>query len=743
MELVGQVGDIIYQNEVNSYTIATLETEEEIYTIIGYMPFIGVGDELKVIGKIVTHPDYGEQLKVETFEKIMPQTLEALEKYLANGTIKGIGPATAKKIIKKFGEETINIFQYEPYKLAEIKGITEEKAILMGQEFNENWEVWQIVGFLEKFGIGPNQAKNIYKELGNDAIEKIKENPYVLVDLARGIDFKQIDKMALDLGMGHNNEKRIQSGIKHSLILVSYNGHTCVLKENLVEFVKNLLGIEKDDIENEIINLKVKNEIVVEKQGELEWVYLKPFYIAENNIAEKLFILQNSQNIKYIPKIEKRLKEIEKNTNMKLSEKQKEAIKMINENNITIITGGPGTGKTTIIKSIIELYKAEEKKVVLCAPTGRAAKRMSETTNEEAKTLHRLLEIGKSNEEDKWINVEERISPIDADVIIVDEMSMVDLFLMNSLMKGIYQGTKLILVGDVDQLPSVGPGTILKDLIISEKIPTVKLDKIFRQAAKSKIILNAHNVNNGQGFIKKDDIKDEELLEDFFYINEQNQDKILYQVLSLSKDRLKKYGDYEFFKNIQVISPTKKGLLGTKELNKALQQELNPASEYKEEKSFAGITFREGDKVMQIKNNYDIFWERKNPEYENGSGVYNGELGIIKKIDETERQVMVKFDDEKIVWYSYQDLEQLEHSYAITIHKAQGSEFDVVIIPVSGTSPMLLTRNLLYTALTRAKKMLIIIGSKNIIEFMIQNSESKKRNTGLKYKIQVISKMGE
>ena len=743
MELVGQVGDIIYQNEVNSYTIATLETEEEIYTIIGYMPFIGVGDELKVIGKIVTHPDYGEQLKVETFEKIMPQTLEALEKYLANGTIKGIGPATAKKIIKKFGEETINIFQYEPYKLAEIKGITEEKAILMGQEFNENWEVWQIVGFLEKFGIGPNQAKNIYKELGNDAIEKIKENPYVLVDLARGIDFKQIDKMALDLGMGHNNEKRIQSGIKHSLILVSYNGHTCVLKENLVEFVKNLLGIEKDDIENEIINLKVKNEIVVEKQGELEWVYLKPFYIAENNIAEKLFILQNSQNIKYIPKIEKRLKEIEKNTNMKLSEKQKEAIKMINENNITIITGGPGTGKTTIIKSIIELYKAEEKKVVLCAPTGRAAKRMSETTNEEAKTLHRLLEIGKSNEEDKWINVEERISPIDADVIIVDEMSMVDLFLMNSLTKGIYQGTKLILVGDVDQLPSVGPGTILKDLIISEKIPTVKLDKIFRQAAKSKIILNAHNVNNGQGFIKKDDIKDEELLEDFFYINEQNQDKILYQVLSLSKDRLKKYGDYEFFKNIQVISPTKKGLLGTKELNKALQQELNPASEYKEEKSFAGITFREGDKVMQIKNNYDIFWERKNPEYENGSGVYNGELGIIKKIDETERQVMVKFDDEKIVWYSYQDLEQLEHSYAITIHKAQGSEFDVVIIPVSGTSPMLLTRNLLYTALTRAKKMLIIIGSKNIIEFMIQNSESKKRNTGLKYKIQVISKMGE
>ena len=448
-------------------------------------------------------------------------------------------------------------------------------------------------------------------------------------------------------------------------------------------------------------------------------------------------------NIKKINKIEKELKKVEKETNIELSEKQKEAIYVINENNVCVITGGPGTGKTTIVKSIIELYKKQGKKTVLCAPTGRAAKRMSETTGEEAKTLHRLLEIGKVKEEANFEeNIEESVAPIDADVIIVDEMSMVDMFLMNLLMKGIYQGTKLILVGDVDQLPSVGPGNILKDIIESEKISTVKLDKIFRQAAKSKIILNAHRVNNGESFIKKEE-SEEELLEDFFFIREPNQEKILNNVLTLSKDRLTKFGNYEFFKNIQVISPTKKGTLGTRELNKSLQQALNPENELKREKNFGNIILREGDKVMQVKNNYDIFWERKNPEYENGTGVFNGELGIVEKIDEHEKQVKVKFDDEKIVYYTYQDIEQLEHAYAITIHKAQGSEFDVVIIPVTAASQMLLTRNLLYTALTRAKKLLVIVGNPNVVEFMIKNFESKKRNTGLKYKLQNVFELNK
>ena len=369
MELIGQVGDIIYQNEVNSYTIATLETEEELYTIVGYLPFIYEGDSLRLEGKFVVHQEYGEQFKVDTFEKILPQTLGALEKYLANGIIKGIGPATAKKIIQNFGEETLNIFKYEPEKLAQIKGISKEKAIEMGESFNENWEVWQIVGFLERFGIGASNAKRIHKELGNDAIEKIEQNPYILIDLARGINFKQVDKMALDLGLGIDNEKRIIAGIKHSLILVSYNGHTCVLKENLLEFVHNLLGVKKEEIENSLISLKAKEEIIIEKQGNLEWVYLEPFYIAEKNIAERIQVLKKSQNIKKIKKIEKELEKIEKNSQMTLSKKQKEAVLAVNENNVCIITGGPGTGKTTVIKSIIELYKVQDKKVVLCAPT--------------------------------------------------------------------------------------------------------------------------------------------------------------------------------------------------------------------------------------------------------------------------------------------------------------------------------------------------------------------------------------
>ncbi len=375
MELIGQIEDIIYQNEVNSYTIASLETEEELYTIVGYLPFISIGDTIKANGKFVVHQEYGEQFKIDTFEKIMPQTLDALEKYLANGVIKGIGPVKARKIIETFGEETLSIFKYEPEKLSTIKGITKDRAIEMGESFNENWEVWQIVGFLERFGIGAVNAKKIHKELGNDAIEKIEQNSYILIDLVRGIDFKQIDKMALDLGLGIDNEKRINAGIKHSLILVSYNGHTCVLKENLIKFVCELLKVDNEHVEDCIISLKAKEQIVIEKQDNLEWVYLQPFYIAEKNIAERIHILEKSQNIKKIKKIEKELEKIEKSTKTKLSDKQKEAVIKVNENNVCIITGGPGTGKTTVIKTIIELYKNQDKKIVLCAPTRTSCKK--------------------------------------------------------------------------------------------------------------------------------------------------------------------------------------------------------------------------------------------------------------------------------------------------------------------------------------------------------------------------------
>ncbi len=674
MEIKGEILDIIYKNEINSYTIATFRTDEEETTVVGYLPFINVGDTLSVNGVFVEHQEYGRQFKIGTFEKIMPQTLESLERYLANGMIKGIGPATAKKIVETFGENTINIFKFEPEKLAQIKGITEEKAISMAEEFVANWEIWQLVGFLEKFGIGPQSAEKIYKTLGQNAIEEIEANPYILVDLVNKVDFTQIDKMALDIGIEYNNDKRIKSGIKYALRLATYNGHCTVMYENLVEFVSNLLGVEKELVEDNIINLKAKNEIILEErdlEGETEeWIYLEEYYNAEKNIAEKLIRLRDSRNIKKISGFDKKIKTLEKQTDIELSDKQLEAIKAINDNNICVITGGPGTGKTTIIKTILELYKQEGKKVVLCAPTGRAAKRMSETTGEDAKTLHRLLELGKIvSDDNQEINTELAITPIDADIIIIDEVSMVDIFLMNYLLKGVYQGSKLILVGDVDQLPSVGPGNVLKDIINSQEIVTIVLNKIFRQAAKSKIILNSHKVNEGISFIGEEYEKD--ILEDFFYINENDKAKILDNIISLSTGRLKKYGDYDFLKNIQVITPTKKGELGTKELNKILQEKINPFNIEKKEKKYGDVIFRENDRIMQIKNNYDIYWEKHLEQTEYGSGVFNGEFGTIVKINDSEKQIKIKFDDEKIAWYQYTDLEQIEHAYAITVHKAQ------------------------------------------------------------------------
>lgn len=699
MEIKGEVTDIIYQNEVNSYTIAVFETDEEETTIVGYLPFVKSGDTLKVEGKFVEHKDYGRQFKVETFEKLMPETLGALEKYLANGSIKGIGEATAKKIIKTFGEDTINVFKFEPEKLAQIKGISKSKAIEMSESFIENWEVWQIVGFLERFGIGAENAKKIYDLLGINAIEQIESNPYILIDMARGVDFKQIDQMALKLGISYDNQKRVESGIKYGLIKATYNGHSCVIKQNLIDYVISLLDVTTEAIVDNIINLKAKGEIIVETRDEAEWIYLENFYNVEKEIATRIIRLDKSKNLKKIEHIENALKGVEKKSNIELSEKQREAVLSINDSNVTIITGGPGTGKTTIIKTIIDLFEERKKKVVLTAPTGRAAKKMTEATGKEASTLHRLLGIGKLDDEGIYSRHSDyKGEPIDADLIVVDELSMVDMFLMNYLLNCIYQGTKLILVGDVDQLASVGPGSVLKDLINSDTINTVKLDKIFRQAAKSKIVLNAHRVNSGLGFIKNDDEEiEEDTKQDFFFIRQNSTEKMLQEVISLSTGRLEKFGNYDFFKNIQVLTPTKKGPLGTRELNKALQAVLNPNVDELPERKMGDVVYRVGDRVMQIKNNYDITWEREAKPFgvgkidgkseenswtsmylakpkdkkEIGTGVFNGEMGTIIEIDEKEKVVKIQFDDEKIAWYEYADLDQIEHSYAITIHKAQ------------------------------------------------------------------------
>ena len=673
MELTGEILGIIYQNEINSYTIAEIYANEleKIETIVGYLPFIAEGDEVKLIGKIVEHKEYGEQFKVDSFEKLMPQTLEALERYLGNGTIKGVGPATARKIVETFGDETLDILKYDPSKLQKVRGISSERALEIAESFMESWGVWQIVEFLKKFNIGIENAKRIYDKLGAMAIETIEENPYVLIDLVRGINFKQIDEMALKLGTDAGSLKRITSGIKYALIQISYNGHSCVILQNLEEFVVNLLNISIDEVENGIIHLKAKGEIIIEnRDDDTEWIYLESFYNTEVAICNRLNKLDETANSKKVKGIKDEIKRVEKENEIELSEKQKEAIKAVNENNVTIITGGPGTGKTTIIKSIIEIYIKQNNKIVLAAPTGRAAKRMTEMTGIEASTLHRLLEIGKINDDGLYKKSQDyQGTPIDADIVIVDEMSMVDMFLMNYLLQSVYLGTKLILVGDGDQLPSVGPGSVLQDIIESGKITTIHLDKIFRQAAKSKIIVNAHRINEGEGFVSKEEME-EDSKSDFFFINEGTQEKMLEQVISLCSGRLKKFGNYDFFENIQVLTPTKKGMLGTKELNKSLQEVLNPATEKKKERNTGNTIYRVGDRIMQVKNNYDIYWERRR-DNETGTGVFNGEFGTILDINEKEKNIEIKFDDDKIAWYQFAELEQIELSYSITIHKAQ------------------------------------------------------------------------
>ena len=678
----------------------------------------------------------------------MPTTPEALEKYLSNGSFKGVGPATAKKIVNTFGKDTINVIKLEPQKLTQIKGISKEKALEITEQFVANWEIWQIVGFLDKFGIGPQSAEGVYKKLGEGALERISENPYILVDVASKVNFEKVDRIAMEMGVEESNYKRIRSGIKYGLEKIGLNGNSCVLYDNLIKYEQDLLRVDINNIEEAIIQMKAKEEIVLEDRPDgKEWVYSKNFYEAEKNIAEKIVGLRNADNVKMIRTLREDLRIIEDNIDIELSEKQREAIESINEHNVCIITGGPGTGKTTIIKAIIELYKKHGMKPVLCAPTGRAAKRMTETTGEDAKTLHRLLELAGMSDDTDNFNTNLLVTPIDGDIIIVDEASMIDMFLMNYLLKAIYKGTKLVLVGDTDQLPSVGPGSILKDIIDSKQVQTITLNQIFRQAAKSKIIVNAHRVNEGESFIsgnvKETQIDEEniELLDDFFYINEANQEKIQQTIVSLCKGRLKKFGNYDFFSNIQVITPTKKGKLGTKELNVLLQKELNPEEVDKDEKEFGEIKFREQDRVMQTKNNYNLLWEKDNDRTfrkELGNGIFNGELGIIDRINKEEKTVRVKFDDGKIATYDNTDLDQLEHAYAITVHKSQGSEFDVVILVASQSAPMLLTRNLIYTAMTRAKKLLIVIGPQSVVSYMIQNNTTRQRNTGLTYKLEKI-----
>lgn len=524
MEIKGQIDNIIYSNESNGYTVCELISDMQVTTVVGYLPFINVGDIIIANGEMVKHNVYGEQFKVSTFEKVMPSSAVEIEKYLGSGIIKGIGPATAKKIVSRFGEESVYVLKCEPYKLAEIKGINNEKAQVISEEFSKLWELWQIVTFLQKYDIGTANASRVYKELGVNALNIIKDNPYILLDVLYGVSFEKVDKIAYELGIEYNSPYRIASAIKHGLKLALRNGHTCVNEESLENFVVNTLGVAEETVKNEMVSLTYSNKIYIEN----DFVFLKEYYEAEENIAKKLLSM-SLDKVKKCINLDKKIDEQENNIGIKLSEDQRKAIKMVFDNKISIITGGPGTGKTTIIKMLVNLFKYEQKTIALCAPTGRAAKRITETTGEDAKTLHRMLEIGKTA--DEGIDLDVMVSKINQDVVIVDEMSMVDTAVMNYLVRGLKETTRLILIGDADQLPSVGAGLILKDLIDSSYIATMKLTEIYRQAVESNIVVNAHKINNGE------DVSLNEKKGDFFFIKETNS---LEQIADLLVNRLPK-----------------------------------------------------------------------------------------------------------------------------------------------------------------------------------------------------------
>lgn len=717
LEIKGQVEEIVYQNEENGYTVCHLDMDEKLLTAVGYLPFVSVGDMIVARGTLVNHAVYGEQFKIQSFEKVMPSSMAEVEKYLGSGIIKGVGPVTSKKIVDHFGEETIYVLRFTPEKLVEVHGITPSKATQIAEEFQKEWELWQIVMFLQTYGIGVTNANRVYKALGIHAIDSIKSNPYCLLPILYGADFHTIDQMAIHLGIDFDSSFRVASGIQYALQVASRNGHTCTIHEELIKFVSQLLGVPEEVVEREITALAYAKSIYVEKDR----VFLKAYYEAEDTIARRVMMMCNDR-VKPCPNLEKKIKEQEQQLKIDLSEKQRKAIHMVFQNKISIITGGPGTGKTTLIRILIRLMQVEKMEIALCAPTGRAAKRITETTGEEAKTLHRLLALGKTEED--GITIPYEIPKIEKDVVIVDEMSMVDTVLFHFLMRGLLDKTRLVLIGDSDQLPSVGAGNVLKDLMESEFVPTIKLTEIYRQARESQIVVNAHKINEGEQI----DLTSRD--GDCFFIKRTNN---VQQICELASDRLKAYGNYDPMQDIQVLTPTKKGDFGTKNLNKELQRVLNPKSPFKKEKEFGSVIFREGDKVMQTKNNYDIYWESKDGK-NYGSGVFNGDMGTIQSISEEGMEVC--FDEDKIVAYDATNYEELEHAYAITIHKSQGSEFPVVVMPLLNGPPMLYTRNVLYTGVTRAKELLVMVGDEAVIRHMIENNHTKRRNTGLQDKFE-------
>jgi len=723
----GFVEKVVYRNTENGYTVVNISVEGDDVVCTGYFSDITEGDQIIAEGSFVEHKQYGIQFTVTSYEIKEPETSVAMEKYLGSGIIKGIGPALSAKIVKKFGDETFNIIEREPERLAEIKGITEKKAIEIGTQFEEKKEFRNAMIFLNQHGVSNALAMKIYKEYGIKVMKIVRENPYRLADDIAGVGFKTADEIALRMGFSPESAMRMKAGISFALSMAASNGHTYLLYEDLYEESKRLLGISEAEFENDIYELTIERKIVLKEVKGERRVYNNNLYYMELTVARKLLDL-NAKSENNYKVMEAKVREVEAKTGIKLGDLQRKAVYEAVESGLVIITGGPGTGKTTTINAIIKLFEMQNMEILLAAPTGRAAKRMTETTGMEAQTIHRLLELNGNPEEGGSMRFERNeLNPLEADVIIIDEMSMVDIYLMYSLLKAVTVGTRLILVGDVNQLPSVGPGKVLKDIISSEKFNVVRLSEIFRQAAESDIITNAHKINAGQS------IRLDNKSKDFFMLSMNSSLQIQRALVSLIAEKLPPYVDATKY-DIQVLTPSRKGELGVENLNKILQLYINPPSADKRERQWGEVIFRENDKVMQIKNDYQIEWKIVTPKgltIKEGSGVFNGDCGIIREINEFAGTVTVEFDEGKLVEYTGATLEELELAYAITIHKSQGSEYPAVIIPLLNAPKPLLNRNLLYTAVTRARKCVTIVGSENSVNEMIQNESEMRRNSGL------------
>ena len=734
-KLEGMVSDIVFKNEENGYTIAYLANENDEITIVGCMPTLSVGESIEVEGKWVNHKTYGSQFEVNSFMPITPSSLEGIYVYLSSGMIHGIGEKMAKRIVDKFGVDTLDIIQNTPERLTEVEGIGMKKVKQIQESYEENRELRNIIIQLSPYGITPNYCLRIYKKYKEKAIDIINKNPYRLAEDVRGIGFKIADEIASKIGIDKYSPERIMQGIIYTLNQSLASGHTYLPKQILIEQSVKILGVEPKFVENGIMDLAYNQKVHLENKDGQILVYLMMYYICENGVCKEIIKLSQHDIKDLHINIDEEIKIVEKEDNISLAKNQIEAVKEAINNGVTIITGGPGTGKTTTINTIIKIFENNDQKVVLCAPTGRAAKRMSETSNKEAKTIHRLLEMGFGSDSEELVFFKDEENPIDADVIILDEASMVDIILMYNLLKAVKLGTRVLLVGDSDQLPSVGAGNVLKDIIDSKVIKTVMLNEIFRQARESMIVVNAHKINNGEPLFLN--VKNK----DFFFLRKNTNEEILNEIVGLVSERLPNFYKFDKLKDIQVLTSMRKGDLGVNNLNIELQKYLNPPNKYKQEEEFAKRIFRVGDKVMQIRNNYTRKWETEDKS-ESGEGIYNGDIGYIFHIDKDKKTVYVLFDKVKLSAYKYDELDELDHSFCTTIHKSQGSEFPVVVIPIVWAPPMLLSRNLLYTAVTRAKKLVVLVGDVRYLEQMIKNNRINDRYSNLSYKLNKFIKEG-